>query len=93
MALDIQKFSLAAGAMAGILFTVCSAFFALWPVLGMRLAGPMIHLLNVDKYAGDIGVTWAGFLLGLVQWIVYTYLGALLFAWLYNRFLKNSPTA
>lgn len=56
----------------------------------MQLVGWLIHLVNVDKYVSDIGVTWPGLIGGFLQAVIYTYIGAYLFAWLHNRFLKNS---
>lgn len=93
MELDIQRFSLAAAGTAGILFLVCAAFVALWPALALQLAAWLIHLTNVEKYVSDIGVNWTGLFFGLIQAVVYTYIGALLFAWLHNRFLKTSRPA
>ncbi len=92
MELDIQKFSLAAAATVGILFILCAAFVALWPALALQMVGWLVHLTNVEKYVSDVGVNWTGAFFGFIQAVVYTYLGALIFAWLHNRFLKkNKP--
>src|SRR3989338_1776708 len=83
-------FALAAGGVMGVIYVVCAIFVTLWPDFSLQLFGWLVHLVNVDKFAGDVGVTVGSFIGGLVQAVVYTYLGALLFAWLHNKFMKPS---
>ena len=87
--LNIQKFSLAAAVTMGVIYIVCAAFVSLWPEFSLQLFGWLVHLINVDKFAGDVKITVLGFIVGLVQAVVYTYIGALLFSWLHNKFLKK----
>jgi small-conductance mechanosensitive channel len=89
MELNKQKFSLAAAATMGILYVVCAVFVWLWPDFALKLLGWLVHLVNVDKFAGDVAITSGGLLAGLVQVLIYTYVGAWIFAWLHNRFLKS----
>ena len=89
MKLDTSKFSLAAASTMGIVYTVCAVFVALWPNFALQLFGWLIHLVNVDKFAGDVQITVVGFIFGLLQVVIYTYVGALVFAWLHNKFLKG----
>jgi hypothetical protein len=49
-----------------------------------------MHLVNVEKFAGDMGITFGGFLAGLLQAVIYTYIGAYLIAWLHNKFCKEN---
>lgn len=79
----------AAGTM-GIVYVVCAAFVAFWPDFSLKLFGWLVHLVNVEKFAGDVVVTAVGFTWGLVQIIVYTYVGAWIFARLHNRFMKTA---
>ncbi len=88
MDLNIKKFSWAAANTMGLLYVVCAAFVALWPEFSLRLFGWLIHLVNVDKFAGDVQITVGGFIAGLVQAWVYTYIGAYIFGWLHNRSVK-----
>lgn len=90
MQLDKNKFSLAAALTMGAVYVVCAAFVALWPEFSLRLFGWLVHLVNVDKFAGDVGVTAAGFVIGLAQILIYTYIGAWLFAWLHNKAVKKT---
>lgn len=89
MQLQAQKFSLAAAATMGIVYVICAAFVVLWPNVALQLFGWLVHLVNVDKFAGDVSITLVGFIVGLLQAVVYTYVGAVLFVWLHNTFLKD----
>ncbi|MBS3171281.1 hypothetical protein J4449_01575 [Candidatus Woesearchaeota archaeon] len=88
MKLKKQNFALAAGATMGIIYVVCAIFVTLWPDFALRLFGWLVHLVNLDKFAGDVRITLTGFVIGLLQAVIYTYVGALLFGWLHNKFLK-----
>ena len=90
MQLDKNAFSLAAACVMGVVYIVCAAFVMLFPELSLQLFGWMVHLVNVDKFAGDVAITLGGFIIGFLQVVVYTFIGAYLFVWLHNRFLKNS---
>ncbi len=79
-------FALAAGGVMGVIYVVCAAFVALWPGFALRLLGWLVHLVNVEKFAGDVAITFEGLIWGLVQVAVYTYVGAWLVALLHNKF-------
>ena len=89
MELDKNKFSTAVAGTIGIVYVVCAVFVALWPDFALQLFGWLVHLVNVDKFAGDVAITATGLIIGLVQVLVYTYVGAYFFAWLHNRFMKT----
>lgn len=88
MELDKNKFATAAAGTMGIVYVVCAVFIWLWPDFALQLFGWLVHLVNVDKFAGDVAITAAGLAIGLVQILIYTYAGAWIFAWLHNRFMK-----
>lgn len=88
MELDTNKFSFAAALTMGVAYLVCAGFVALWPEFSVKLLGWLVHVVNVEKFAGDVQITPLGFLIGLAQAVVYTYVGAWLFAWLHNKFMK-----
>lgn len=89
MELNANKFSLAAALTMGIVYIVCAVFVVLWPDFSLQLFGWLVHLVNVDKFAGDVQITAVGFLIGLLQAVAYTYIGALVFSGLHNKFLKR----
>ncbi len=84
--INSQGFALAAAGVMGAIYIVCSIFVALWPNFAIQLLGWLIHLVNVDKFAGNIAMTFGGFLAGLIQAVAYTYVGAWFIAWLHNKF-------
>jgi uncharacterized membrane protein (DUF485 family) len=88
MKLEIQKFSLALSVTMGIIYVVCAVFVALWPDFALQLFGWLVHLVNVDKFAGGVQMTTFGFIIGLLQVLAYTYIVTLVFAWLHNKFMK-----
>ena len=90
MELNKNKFALAAAHTMGLVYVVCAVFVALWLDLALRLFGWLVHLVNVDKFAGDIAITFGGFVAGLLQAVVYSYIGAWLIAWLHNKFCGES---
>lgn len=89
MEIDAKKFSLAAALTMGAVYIVCAVFVILWPDFALQLFGWLVHLVNVDKFAGDVQITAFGFLIGLLQAVAYTYIGALVFVGLHNKFLKR----
>ena len=72
-----------------IIYVVCAIFV---PMAGFRAStfGWLVHLGNVDKFAGDVEITLVGFMVGLGQVFVYTYVGAWLVAWLHNKFCAGT---
>ncbi len=74
----------------GAIYVLCAIFVILWPNFALQLFGWLVHLVNVEKFAGDIKVTLVGFIWGLIQVILYTYVGAWLIAWLHNKFCKSN---
>ena len=83
-------FALAAGGVMGVIYVVCAIFVTLWPDFAFQLFGWLVHLVNVDKFAGDIAITFGGFVAGLLQAVVYSYIGAWLIALLHNKFCGES---
>lgn len=83
-------FALAAGGVIGGLYVLCAIFVVLWPAFALRLFGWLVHLVNVEKFAGDVTITFGGFIGGLVQAVVYAYIGAWLIAWLHDKFCGES---
>lgn len=83
-------FALAAGGVMGGFYVFCAAFVALWPEFSLQLFGWLVHLVNVEKFASDMAITFGGFIAGLSQAVVYTYVGAWLVAWLHNKFCGES---
>lgn len=83
-------FALAASGVMGAIYTICAIFVALWPDFSLQLFGWLVHLINVEKFAGDVVMTFGGFLAGLAQVVIYAYIGAWFIAMLHNKFCRES---
>lgn len=92
MELNAKKFSLAAALTMGIVYAVCAAFTALAPELAVRFLGWMLHIVNVEKFAGGVEMTFGSVILGFLPILLYTYAGTWIFVSLYNRFVRNVST-
>lgn len=84
--INTQGFALASAGVMGMIYILCAVFVALWPDFALQLLGWLVHLVNVEKFALDVAITFGGFLAGLVQAVLYTYIGAWILAWLHNKF-------
>lgn len=84
--LNLNGFAAAAAGVMGAAYVLCAVFVVFWPAFALKLFGWLVHLVNVEKFAGDVAITIGGFLVGLAQAVVYTYIGAWVFAWLHNKF-------
>lgn len=88
MELNKSKLALATTITMAITYLICGLFTALWPDVALKFLGWMIHLVNIEKFAGGVNVTLGNFILGLLPILFYTYLGTYLFAWLYNKLIR-----
>lgn len=82
-----NKFALSAAATWGIMYIACTIVVAPVPSFALKLLGWLAHLVNVDQFATEITV--GGVLIGLGEVLVYSYIAAFIFAWLYNRLVKD----
>lgn len=87
MTINTKKFALAVAVTMAVLYAICAVFVAIAPDIAIKFGGWMIHLTNVDKFA-EVGMTLSGVLLGFLPILLYSYLGAYVFASLYNRFTR-----
>ncbi len=88
MEIKTQKFALAAAETAAILYVACAVFVAIAPELAMTLLGWLAHVTNIETLAAR-SVTMSGVAYGLIQVVVYMYVSVTLFAWLYNRSVRQ----
>ena len=88
MQFNAKKFASAAAITVTAAYIVCAAFTALWPEAAINFLGSMLHIVNVAKFTGDVEMTWGSVIFGWMPLALYSYLTALVFAWLYNRSVK-----
>ncbi len=87
MELNTQKFALVAAETGAILYVACALFVAIAPDLAMTLLGWLAHVTNTDTPARS--VTMTGVVYGFIQVVVYMYVAIYMFAWFYNRSVKQ----
>lgn len=90
MQFDKQKFALAATGASGIAYVICAVFTAIAPDLAVRFLGWMMHILNVEKFVGEVETTFGSVILGLIPILIYSYIIAWVFAWLYNKLVNSA---
>ncbi len=88
MRLDSRAFGLAAGSVAGVLFTLCALAVALAPGWTTAVASSLIHL---DLSGMARTITWGSYFGGLVCWSIGTGLVFAAVGGLYNRFRNRAP--
>ncbi|KKQ21285.1 hypothetical protein A2999_00735 [Candidatus Wolfebacteria bacterium RIFCSPLOWO2_01_FULL_38_11] len=89
MEFNKQKFSLAASGTMGIIYLVCAIFSYFWPDLVIKVFGYLVHAVNLEKFVGGAQMTFTGFIIGLIQILVYSYIFSWIFVSLYNWLLKR----
>lgn len=85
MLLDKGKFALNGSAAMGGVYIVCSIFVSLWPEASLKLMSALTHLDLVGKFGGGMRVTFSGFLSGLLQVVIYSYLVGYIIAYVVNK--------
>lgn len=89
MSLNSQKFSLLSAAAAGVVYSACALFVALFPGFSTKLMGWLFHLTNPEIVFGSMRVTLTGYVGALVEVVVYTYVASLIFVWIFNQSIKE----
>ena len=82
MNLDEKRLALAFGLVTALLWIVCGAMVALMPGAMMALTG---HMFHTSMEGISWSLTWGGFLIGLVAWVVHAAVVGWLIGWCYNR--------
>jgi len=88
MQFNAQKLASAAALTSGVMYLVCVVVAVAWPEVALKLVGWLAHIVNIEKFAGDVAVTAGGVAIGLLEVMVYGYIAAWIFASIYNRLLK-----
>lgn len=85
MLLNNSKFALYGSSAMGGVYIVCAIFVALWPEASLRLTSALTHLDLAGIFGGEMRVTLSGFLSGLVQVVIYSYLLGHIIAYVVNK--------
>jgi hypothetical protein len=81
-----NKLAVASGLCAGLLWGICSVFVALFPHYMLLMTTHMIH---VDITQMGWTLTWSGFLVGLVGWMILAGVAGALLAVIYNQMVGS----
>jgi len=81
--LNKNKFALSAGIAVAAISALCAGFVIIAPNLAAKLAGSIMHLVNIDP---SMKITAGSFILGALQSFIYGYIIAFIFAWLHNKY-------
>ena len=89
MNLDEKKLALSFGGTTAVIWIICSALVALIPGPTGTLTGHMLHG-NLEGFTWTL--TWAGFFIGLVSWVLWAAAAGGLIGWSYNRLGGSSDS-
>lgn len=90
MRLNTQKFSLSAAIGAGAVYAACTLFVIFWPSTSTKLMGWLFHLSNPEVVFGTMRVTAAGYIGGIIEVVIYTFVISLIFVWIFNRSIEQN---
>ncbi len=85
MQLNKVKFAWGITGIAALLYAVCSLFVYLFPEFAARLMQSLLHVASIDGRS----YTFGGFIGGLIQMAIYSHIAGWLFAWVFNRSVKD----
>lgn len=85
--LQKNKFAFAVADVMAAVGALCAGLVAIAPEFSAKLAGSIMHLVNIDP---TMKLSWGAFIIGLVQVWVYSYILAYIFAWLHNKYSEQS---
>lgn len=83
------KFAQNIAGVSGVVYIACALFVALFPGLSLSLMSALTHLNLSVAFGGGMRVAFGGFISGLIQVLLYSYVLAHLFAWALNRSAKH----
>ena len=86
MKLNPNMLGIASAVATAILWVICSLLVVLLPGLMAHMTAGMMH---GDTVSMAFTMTWAGFLWGLIAWVVYAGVTGWLIATIYNRLLPQ----
>ena len=89
MNLDQKNLALSFGGATAVLFTICTALVALIPGPSGLLMGHMVHG-SMEGISWTL--SWAGFFMGLISWVLTAAAAGWLVGWSYNRLGGSSES-
>lgn len=87
MHLKPHKFALAGSIIVAVCYLVESLFYMFRPEWCTKMWTHMSYNFNYGPILGS-GITWKTLIGGFFGWVLMTYVGLFVFAWLYNKLAK-----
>ena len=84
--INSKKITIASVFSAGLLWVLCSLLVVLFPNSMMQITA---HMLHADLPHISWTLTWSGFLIGLIGWVVLAGAMGSLVSVIYNRLICN----
>ena len=88
MKLNTKLFAAYVGAAMGVVYIICAIMVWLAPALATTLMNWVFHTVTIEQRT----ITPVGFIAGLVQVIIYTYIISALVALSFNKSLTEKQT-
>lgn len=89
MRLDANRLAASSGLTAAILWILCSSVVAVLPGPMMRMTGHMVHA-SLEEL--DWTLTFTGFFVGLIAWMIFAAVTGWLIGWMYSYLGRNEVT-
>lgn len=88
MQLNNQKFSLYISGASALIYAACSVFVALFPDFSTKLMSSLFHIPSTVNVGSR--VTLQGAIIGIIEVAVYFFVIGWIFAWVFNKSIKNN---
>ena len=89
MKLNIKAVVIAETVIGAVLFILCRMAFVLAPNTTLAALKYLTHI-DWSPLTLPVTMTWAGFILGLIVFTVFIAIVGAAWAWIYNRFARQS---
>ncbi|MEX0849850.1 MAG: hypothetical protein WD055_06480 [Candidatus Dependentiae bacterium] len=84
-----HQLAFAAAATTATFYAIGALLVKIFPIQMIQLWAPLCYLRTADLFLPFIGVPLAGFVSGIIQSFLYTYLYAWLLGSVYNKLMPN----
>jgi len=81
-----NKFAMACALSTGLLWVVCSMLVVCFPETMLRIS---VHMFHIDSEQLSWTLTWSGFFLGFISWVIFAGATGLILSEIYNRLVRN----
>lgn len=84
--LSVLGLGVASAVTVAVVFLVCSFFFGFYPEMAVKWTIYLMHGINAEVVEP---MTLASFFVGFVVWALVAFVWGVVFAWVYNLFVKE----